>query len=242
MVASTKGEIDRLEECRDARVRAFRTTLLFEPLLAKIARRFDLADSGSNINAACASSTLAFARGAALIAAGQAEAVLIYSADILSEFVFSGFSALQAFSPEASRPFDRQRQGLTLGEAGVALLLMSEACAQRRGGDRAGAGRRVGMRQRRPSCHGPGADGSGLIRASRLALAKAGMNTGQIAAINAHGTGTVYNDAMEFTAFRRNLWRHVCRRCTVSRGVLAIASVRPVRLRSPLPRGRCRNK
>ncbi|PLX75002.1 MAG: beta-ketoacyl synthase, partial [Desulfuromonas sp.] len=125
LVASTKGEIDRLEaSCR--RSEPVPREALFEPLLEKVSRRFALADCSTNINAACASSTIALARAAALIAHGQAESVLIYAADLLSEFVFSGFSALQALSPTPARPFDVGRQGLNLGEAGAVLLLTSE--------------------------------------------------------------------------------------------------------------------
>jgi 3-oxoacyl-[acyl-carrier-protein] synthase II len=202
LVASTKGEIDRLENV-GPKESVQSGALLFEALLAKIARRFDLADAGTNINAACASSTIALARAAGLIAAGQAAAVLIYAADILSKFIFSGFSALQALSPEASRPFDRQRQGLSLGEAGVALLLMSESSA-RAAGERILAGiSGWGVANDAHHVTAPARDGCGLIRASRLALAKAGVDSGQIAAINAHGTGTLYNDAMELTAFNQ---------------------------------------
>jgi len=200
LVASTKGEIDRLEMAV-RRGEALPAAVLFEPLLAKIARRLSLTDTGSNINAACASSTIAVARGAALIAAGQAEAVLVYAADILSEFVFSGFSALQALSAETCRPFDRQRQGLNLGEAGVALLLMSEERANAAGETALAKVAGWGVANDAHHVTAPARDGCGLIRASRLALAKAGIEPHQIAAINAHGTGTVYNDAMELTAF-----------------------------------------
>jgi 3-oxoacyl-[acyl-carrier-protein] synthase II len=200
LVASTKGEIDRLTDA--GRQGAENPpAVLFEPLLKKIACRFGLSDSGCNINAACASSTIALARGAALIAAGQAETVLVYAADLVSEFVFSGFSALQALSDRPSRPFDRQRNGLTLGEAGVALLLMSEErarlCAQQ------SLAYIVGWGAANDAHHvtAPARDGSGLIRSCHQALNRAGIDATQIAAINAHGTGTLYNDAMELTAF-----------------------------------------
>jgi 3-oxoacyl-(acyl-carrier-protein) synthase len=48
----------------------------------------------------------------------------------------------------------------------------------------------------------PARDGSGLIQATRAALRMAGIAPEAVAAISAHGTGTVYNDAMELTAFR----------------------------------------
>lgn len=197
LVASTKGEIDRLQTaCRhDEPVPA---SALFEPLLAKISRRFDLIDHGTNINAACASSTIAIARGAAMIAHGQAESVLVYAADLLSEFVFSGFSALQALSPTPARPFDAQRQGLNLGEAGAALLLTNE----KRAGDSPLA-QVAGWGAANDAHHvtAPARDGSGLILACREAMQRAGIDPDQVAAINAHGTGTPYNDAMELTAF-----------------------------------------
>lgn len=201
LVASTKGEIDRLETASRKR-EPIPQSILFEPLLEKIARRFNLTDRGSNINAACASSTIALARGAALIASGQAESVLVYAADILSEFVFSGFSALQALSAEPCRPFDRQRTGLNLGEAGVALLLMSEERAAR--DDETPLAYMAGWGASNDAHHvtAPARDGSGLIRACRQAIDQAGIGIGEVAAINAHGTGTIYNDAMELTAFR----------------------------------------
>ncbi len=202
LVASTKGEIDRFETARRAG-EPLPQSVLFESLVQKIARRFGLRDPGMNINAACASSTIAIARGAALIARGQAESVLVYAADILSEFVFSGFSALQALSPVACKPFDRNRQGLNLGEAGVAILLMSEDCAQQQ--KLASLARIAGWGAANDAHHvtAPARDGCGLILACQAALDKAEIVSAQIAAINAHGTGTLYNDAMELTAFNQ---------------------------------------
>ena len=200
LVASTKGEIDRLTTvCRQES--AIPPAVLFEPLLEKTASRFNLATTGCNINAACASSTIAVARAAALIAAGEAESVLVYAADLVSEFVFSGFSALQALSNEPCRPFDQQRKGLTLGEAGVALLLMNEECASRHAEAPLAYVAGWGVANDAHHVTAPARDGCGLILASHQALKKAEINVAQVAAINSHGTGTIYNDAMELTAF-----------------------------------------
>ena len=200
LVASTKGEIDRLEGACRAGER-LPEAVLFEPLLKKISRRFGLLDTGMNINAACASSTIALARGAAMIATGQAETVLVYAADIITEFVFSGFSSLQAMSGNPCKPFAKERQGLTLGEAGVALLLMSEERTLRHGAPSLATIAGWGAANDAHHVTAPARDGSGLILACRLALQKAGIDASQISAINAHGTGTIYNDAMELTAF-----------------------------------------
>lgn len=202
ITATTKGGIDNLEKSR--RSQSCRTDVILPgDLPGRVAGRLRLADGGLNINGACASSTLAVARGAAQIAAGQAGAVLVVGIDLVSEFVFSGFSSLQALSATASRPFDVKRNGLSLGEGGAALLLMSEECARREG--RAPLGTVLGWGSANDAHHitAPARDGCGLILTIERALARADLPADAIAAISAHGTGTVYNDAMELTAFRQ---------------------------------------
>lgn len=200
LLASTKGEIDLLDAVARQQ-RPLPQSVLFEPLLVKVGKRFGLEDSGTNINAACASSTLAVARGAAMIAGGTAEAVLVYAADLVSDFVYSGFSALQALSPEPARPFDAERRGLSLGEAGVGLLLMSAAAAERAGETSLATVAGWGAANDAHHVTAPARDGCGLIAACRQALQRASISPAQIAALNAHGTGTLFNDAMELTAF-----------------------------------------
>ncbi|MCA1796431.1 MAG: beta-ketoacyl-[acyl-carrier-protein] synthase family protein, partial [Geobacteraceae bacterium] len=208
LLASTKGEIDCLSAARRNAARPV-PSVLFEPLLEKVRTRFGLADAGWNINAACASSTLALARGAALIAHGKTDVVLVYAADLLSEFVFSGFSALQALSPYPCRPFDQQRQGLTLGEAGAAVVLMSEERARREDLKIGGYINGWGAANDAHHVTAPARDGNGLIRACTCALNQAHVEASQISAINAHGTGTIYNDAMELTAFEALFGEHM---------------------------------
>ena len=166
-----------------------------------IARRLGLAAEGVNINAACASSTIAVAKAASLIRSGRAGSVLVCCIDVITDFVFSGFSALQALSPQPCRPFDRNRNGLTLGEGAAALQFMSaeRAAAQQRRSLATVVG--WGMSNDATHVTAPARDGSGLIRAIDKALQMSRLKPEQIAAVSAHGTGTVYNDAMEMTAF-----------------------------------------
>ncbi len=198
LLASTKGDVDLLQRQHGQPLAA---ELLFETLLTDLRSRLGVADCGLNVNAACASSTVAVARGAGLIAAGLADAVLVVAADVVSEFVYSGFSALQAMSPEPAKPFDRQRRGLNLGEAGVGLLLMSEERARRDGEPVLARVRGWGVANDAFHVTAPARDGRGLIRACRQAFRQAGIETRQIAAVNAHATATVFNDAMELVAF-----------------------------------------
>lgn len=201
ITATTKGCVDVME-CINAGNAGDPTQLQAARLLQDISAKVGLASTGININAACASSTIAIARAAALIASGKCETVLVVCIDLVSEFVFSGFSALQALSPELCRPFDRNRNGLTLGEGGAALLLMSRERAQRDG--RAELGIVSGWGAANDATHitAPARDGCGLIQSVRQALERASLQPQEIAAINAHGTATPYNDMMELTAFR----------------------------------------
>ena len=89
----------------------------------------------------------------AVIAAGRRPAVLVVAFDVVTEFVFSGFSALQALSPGPCAPFDRGRSGLTLGEGAAALLLASRAGAAARG--RTARERRAGAPPTTPATSPP---------------------------------------------------------------------------------------
>ena len=200
VTATTKGCIDTLERVRKGLPGVVDDIPVSGPV-TWLASRLGLNDPGVNINSACASSTMAVARAAAMIESGRADAVLVVCMDLVSEFVFSGFSSLQALDPAGCRPFDRNRNGLSLGEGGAALLMMSAETARRRG--LRGIGSVVGWGAANDATHvtAPARDGCGLIQAVRRAMEKASIGPDDIAAINAHGTGTVYNDAMESTAF-----------------------------------------
>ncbi len=200
VTATTKGCIDILERVRKG-LPGDPAEIATSTPLAWLAAKLGLDGPGININTACASSTVAVARAAAMIESGASDAVLVVCMDLLTEFVFSGFSALQALDPGGCRPFDRNRSGLSLGEGGAALLLMSAERARREGLPPIGSV--VGWGAANDATHitAPARDGCGLVQSVRLALAKAAVDADQIAAINAHGTGTVYNDQMELTAF-----------------------------------------
>ena len=201
ITASTKGCIDAMERLQGG-LPCDPAEVPMAHLLRRISDRFGLISPGININAACASSTIAVARAASLIAAGRSEAVLVVCMDLVSEFVFSGFSALRALTPGVCRPFDRHRDGLTLGEGGAALLLMSRERARREGRPVLGVVAGWGAANDATHITAPARDGCGLIQSVRQALERAAIGPQQIAAISAHGTATQYNDQMELTAFR----------------------------------------
>ncbi len=154
-----------------------------------------------NVNSACASSSAALLWAAEMIENGETDEVMVWAADIVSEFVFSGFSSLKVMSPGTSRPFDVNRNGLVLGEAAGYVVLMSEEKLLRQNKTSLGIVRGWGISSDAHHITAPDRQGGGLQRAIRNALEKASIRADALAAINGHGTGTVHNDAMELTAF-----------------------------------------
>ncbi len=168
-----------------------------------VASHFGLNDPGITINAACASSTIALTTAANRIAAGLENAILIWAAEIISEFVFAGFASLQALTPDTCRPFDKNRNGLTLGEGAASLLLMSAQQAIKEDFQPLAVIKGWGVANDAVHLTAPAQDGLGLIKACRRALKRANLKPDNIAAISSHGTGTIHNDNMEIAAFSK---------------------------------------
>jgi 3-oxoacyl-[acyl-carrier-protein] synthase II len=202
ITATTKSGIDNLERLRRG-LSANPADVLPSGLFEEVRRQLKLTGECFNISAACASSTIALAQGAELIASGYSDAVLVCCLDLVTEFVFAGFSSLQALSADPCRPFDRDRNGLSLGEGAAALLLINGEQARQEG--RSHLGTILGWAAANDARHitAPAQDGRGLRQAILQALDIAGRNADEIAAVCAHGTGTVHNDLMELYAFNR---------------------------------------
>lgn len=198
--ATAKAGIDNLERIRKSES-AHASDVLINAVADRVIRQLGLTGTGTNISAACASSAIAVAKGAALIAAGRAECVLVCCMDLVTEFVFSGFSALGALSATPCTPFDRNRSGLTLGEGAAALLLMKAERAKKEGRPHLGTVLGWGVASDGFHVTAPDPNARGLLTAVKEALNRANLTPETISAICAHGTGTVYNDHMELTAF-----------------------------------------
>lgn len=200
ITATTKAGIDNLEKVSRGKYAAREPVFLFS-IAASASKTLGLSGGWFNVSAACASSTVALSCGAEYIASGFADTVLVLCMDFLTEFVFAGFSSLRILSSSACRPFDRNRDGLSLGEGAAAVILMSpEKCCKL---NPRPMGKIVGWGCANDANHltSPSSEGSGLIRAITHALRRGRLETGDIAAVSAHGTATVYNDLMELRAF-----------------------------------------
>jgi len=166
-------------------------------LAERVARELHADGPVMTVVNACSSGTDAMGVALAWLRADLCDAVLAGGADELSAIPASGFFALSVTSPAPCRPFDRDRQGLNLGEGAGVAVLEREASALRRG--RAVSLVAAGFGAASDGYHltAPHPDGLGLELALRAALADAGIGPEAVDFVNAHGTATKENDRIE---------------------------------------------
>jgi 3-oxoacyl-[acyl-carrier-protein] synthase II len=152
---------------------------------------------------ACASGAASIAAGADMIRDGVVDVALCGGVDTVTRICFMGFNALRLLDPEPCRPFDRDRRGMSIGEAAAFVVLEDAARCRARGGRARAALLGDGMTTDAYHVTAPHPEGEGMIRAMTLALAAAGMSPQHIGYVNAHGTGTPQNDRVEALALRR---------------------------------------
>jgi 3-oxoacyl-[acyl-carrier-protein] synthase II len=169
---------------------------------------FGLYGPRSTIMTACSSSANALAYGAFLIRSGVADVILAGGADALCRLTFSGFNALLSIDPEGCRPFDLRRKGLSLGEGAGVLVLESFDHALDRGGLVLAELSGFGICGEAHHITRPLSSGKGAEHSMSLALQDAGLSSGDIDYINAHGTGTPSNDLMETRGIKSALGEH----------------------------------
>jgi 3-oxoacyl-(acyl-carrier-protein) synthase len=164
-------------------------------------KRFGILGEVSTINTACSSSANAIAFGARLIRHGFARRAIVGGADSLAKFTINGFNALNILSKDPCAPFDRNRNGLNLGEGAAFLVLEQEEDAKGKKVYAEFAGSGNSNDAFHPSSIS--ADGEGPFLSMREALERSGLKAADIGYINAHGTGTENNDETESIAMQR---------------------------------------
>ncbi|MFO7607160.1 MAG: beta-ketoacyl-[acyl-carrier-protein] synthase family protein [Desulfurivibrionaceae bacterium] len=153
------------------------------------------------VSGACASGAMAIGQAAELIAAGRQKRMICGGAQEISWQSMCSFDTLAAFSrresdpPSASRPFDRDRDGLVPSGGAAAVILESYQEAESRGA--AILGEVMGYGNTSDGHHIVIPSGEGLERAMRLAIADAGLNHADIDLVMAHATSTPTGDEAE---------------------------------------------
>jgi 3-oxoacyl-(acyl-carrier-protein) synthase len=166
-----------------------------------IQERFGISGEVSTINTACSSSANSILYGARLIRHGFARRVIVGGAESLAKFTINGFNALNILSSKACTPFDRDRNGLNLGEGAAFLVMEREEDLKGKKSYAVLSGFGNKNDAYHPSSNSP--EGLGPFLSMKEALDSSGLNAGDISYINAHGTGTENNDETESRAMIR---------------------------------------
>jgi 3-oxoacyl-[acyl-carrier-protein] synthase-1 len=194
ILSSTKGNISLLET--QPVDEGLKDRIALHTSAKLIAEHFHFVNTPIIISHACISGLLAMITAMRMLQSGQYENAIVAGADLISRFVLSGFRSFQAISPGPCKPFDADRNGISLGEAAGTLVLSSnkdlssipvKICSGSVSNDA-------------NHISGPSRTGEELCQAIHKAMQDAAVSAGDIDFISAHGTATVYNDEMEARA------------------------------------------
>jgi 3-oxoacyl-[acyl-carrier-protein] synthase II len=172
---------------------------------------------------ACAASNMAIGDGLDAIRLGRADVMLCGGTEAPITVVgIAGFSAMRALSrrnddPEkASRPFDAQRDGFVMGEAGAVLVLEELEHAKARGAKIYAELLGYGVSSDARHITEPDPSGKNPARAMTMAFGDAGISAEDVGYINAHGTSTPLGDASETRVLKLALGEENARKTPVS--------------------------
>jgi len=148
----------------------------------------------ASISSACSSSAKAFASASRMIEVGLIDAAVVGGVDSLCQTTIYGFNSLELLSPRPCRPFDRDRNGLSIGEAAAFALIERQSANTPRSSVAL-----LGYGDSSDAFHmsSPHPDGKGARIAMQQALYNAGLCATDIDYVNLHGTATPSNDFVE---------------------------------------------
>ncbi len=172
---------------------------------------------------ACAASNMAIGDAADSIRMGRADIMLAGGTEApITEVGIAGFDAMRALSRRndeprrASRPFDRGRDGLVMGEAAAVLVLEDLAHARARGAKIYGEFAGYGVSSDAAHMTEPDPTGANPARAMKMAMEDAGIDPAEVGYINAHATSTPLGDASETRVIKQALGEEHALRTAVS--------------------------
>jgi 3-oxoacyl-[acyl-carrier-protein] synthase II len=182
-----------------------------------IAIRHGYKGPNHSVVTACSTGTHAIGDAAKIIRDGDAKIMICGGAEgAVCRLGIAGFSAARALSTnfndrpeEASRPWDRDRDGFVMGEGAGVLVLEEYEHAKQRGANIYGEVAGYGLSGDAYHITAPEPNGVGAIKAMQMALDKAKVNIDQIDYINAHGTSTPLGDVIEINAIKTLFKDHV---------------------------------
>lgn len=194
ILSTTKANIELLEDPTTP------PSMLYPGASAKrIASKLNIQTEPIVVCNACISGVSAIVLAMHLLESNSYDYAIVCGADVQNKFTVSGFQSLKALSEKACKPFDIERIGLNLGEAAATIILSNKVDSSESKGSWAietGAIRNDAFHITSPSKLGDGAFGV-------LKAVVTDETVKNLAFINAHGTGTLFNDQMESVAIER---------------------------------------
>ncbi len=175
----------------------------------QVAMKFGVKGPNKTVVTACATSAHAIGDAFRIVKSGEADVMIAGGSEAaITPVGHAGFCSMKALStrndePEkASRPFDAERDGFVTGEGGGVFILEDLESAKKR--DAKIYAEIIGYGATADAYHltAPDPDGMGATKAMEFAIRDAGISTDDIDYINAHGTSTKLNDAVETKAIK----------------------------------------
>lgn len=189
ILATTKGNVSLLESKNETI-----PSIHLWKSADKIAAFFNAPNRPLVISNACVSSVLAQVVAVRMLNAKQYKSIIVCGADLISDFILTGFQSFKALSSKPCKPFDIDRDGLSLGEGAGSIVFTTENNDALFGGVSCLAGASSNDANH---ISGPSRTGDGLANAIISTLKQTQIRP---EFISAHGTGTMYNDEMESKA------------------------------------------
>jgi 3-oxoacyl-[acyl-carrier-protein] synthase II len=167
-----------------------------------IASGLGLAGPKTTFMTACSAGATALGYARDLILSGQAAIMLAGGVEPMCRITYAAFNALKSVDPDVCRPFDKNRAGLSLGEAAAIMVLEPLDAAIERGARIYGELLGYGVTCDSFHMTSPDEKASGAVRSMQAALKDSGLAIDDIDYINAHGTATPVNDVTETKAIK----------------------------------------
>lgn len=165
-----------------------------------IAKKFRVNGPNMTVVTACAAGGNSIGYGLDMIRSGQCDVVIAGGSDPLSFMSQTGFSIMKVLSKNYCRPFNKEKTGILIGEGSVFMILENLEHARVRNAKIYAELMGYGLSNDAYHVTSPDPKGGGAIRSMTMALQDAGLSPDDIDYINAHGTGTKFNDIMELNA------------------------------------------
>lgn len=179
---------------------------LSKEFVTKITKKFHIGGGAYTTSSACASGTAAMGIAFDLIKEGRADTVICGGSDHLTSISLFGFKALQTLTSGICKPFDQKRDGINIGEGAAFFIVESYEHAIQRKANIYGEIMAYSLANDAYHITSPDPNGKGASFAMKSIVAETLKNdamNNELIYINAHGTGTTANDAMESKAISK---------------------------------------